>query len=80
MLPMVQLIEEAELAVDEVIDKMGRATIEAVLLLSGEQVAGPKRRGNRGREGEASWYGSQPSVESCESSDWQVSRLPSYGC
>jgi transposase-like protein len=64
LLPMVQLIEDAELAVDDLIDVMGRATIEAVLLLSGEQVAGPKRRGKRGREGEASWYGSQGGVVS----------------
>ena len=34
LLPMVQLIEDAELAVDEVIDVVGRATIEAVLQLS----------------------------------------------
>ena len=64
LLPMVQLIEGAEVAVDELIDVMGRATIEAVLLLSGEQVAGPKRRGKRGRAGEASWYGSQGGVVS----------------
>ena len=64
LLPMVQLIEDAELAVDDLIDVMGRATIEAVLLLSGEQVAGPKQRGKRGREGEASWYGSQGGVVS----------------
>ena len=39
LLPMVQLIEQAEVAVDEVIEVMGRATIEAVLLMSAEQVA-----------------------------------------
>ena len=64
LLPMVQLIEDAELAVDEVIDVVGRATIEAVLHLSAEQVAGRKQRGKRGADGEASWHGSQPGVVS----------------
>ena len=64
LLPMVQLIEEAGLAVDELIDVVGRATIEAVLLLSAEQVAGPKQRGKRGGDREAYWYGSQSGVVS----------------
>ena len=64
LLPMVQLIEDAELAVDEVIDMVGRATIEAVLQLSAEQVAGRKQRGKRGSDGKASWHGSQPGVVS----------------
>ncbi len=64
LLPMVQLIEDAELAVDEVIDVVGRATIEAVLQLSAERVAGRKQRGKRGSDGMASWHGSQPGVVS----------------
>lgn len=59
LLPMVQLIEQAECAVDELVDVMGRATIEAVLLMSAEQVAGPKRQGKGDPEREVSWYGSQ---------------------
>ncbi len=34
LLPMLELIEQAEMAVDELIDVAGRATIEAVLTLS----------------------------------------------
>jgi putative transposase len=64
LLPVVQLIEEAELAVDELIDVVGRATIEAVLLLSAEQVAGPKQQGKRGPDREAYWHGSQPGLVS----------------
>ena len=45
LLPMVQLIEDAEVAIDDLVDVMGRATIEAVLLMSAQQVAGPKQRG-----------------------------------
>ena len=47
LLPMVELIEQSRLAVDELIDVMGRATIEAVLLLSAEQTAGPRTPGKK---------------------------------
>jgi len=45
LLPMVDLIEQSRMAVDELIDVAGRATIEAVLQLSAEQVAGPRTPG-----------------------------------
>jgi hypothetical protein len=47
LLPMVDLIEQSRLAVDELIDVAGRATIEAVLQLSAEQLAGPRTPGQR---------------------------------
>ncbi len=59
LLPMVELVEQAELAIDEVIEVMGRATIEAVLEMSAEGVAGPKQAGRARAEGEAVWYGRQ---------------------
>jgi len=59
LLPMVELVERAELAIDEVIEVMGRATIEAVLDMSAEVVAGPKQAGKaRGKE-DPVWYGRQ---------------------
>ena len=42
LVPLVELLEKGERAIDEVIDVMGRATVEAVLKMSAEQVAGPK--------------------------------------
>jgi hypothetical protein len=45
LLPMVDLIEQSRLAVDELIDVAGRATIETVLQLSAEQLAGPRTPG-----------------------------------
>ena len=57
LLPMVDLIEQSRLAVDELIDVAGRATIETVLQLSAEQVAGPRTPGRR-RE-EVGWHGRQ---------------------
>ena len=45
LLPMLDLIEQAETAVDEVIDVVGRSAIEAILLLSARQVAGDLHKG-----------------------------------
>ena len=59
LLPMVELVEQAELAIDGVIEVMGRATIEAVLDMSAEGVAGPKQAGKSRDAGEAAWYGRQ---------------------
>jgi putative transposase len=57
LLPMVDLIEQSRLAVDELIDVAGRATIEAVLELSAAQVAGPRTPGQR--RPEVLWHGRQ---------------------
>ena len=58
LLPLVDLITEARIAVDRVIDEVGRKTIEAVLMLSAEQVAGPRTPGKA--SGDILWHGSQP--------------------
>jgi hypothetical protein len=49
LLPIVGLIETAQVAIGEVIDVTGRATIEAVLRLSAEQIAGQKHPGKAQR-------------------------------
>jgi len=61
LLPFVGLVEGAKLAVDELIDVMGRATVEAVLLLSAQGVAGAKGQGRR-KESEVYWHGNQAGV------------------
>ena len=58
ILPMVELIAQAKVAIDDLVDVMGRATIETVLQLSAEQVAGPPQQGRR-RQGEIVWHGKQ---------------------
>jgi len=55
LLPMVELIEQSQLAVDELIDVLGRASIEAVLRLSAEGIAGPPHPGKKG--GAVGWHG-----------------------
>jgi transposase-like protein len=57
LLPMVELIEQSKLAVDELIDVLGRASVEAVLRLSAEGVAGPPHPGKKG--GIVGWHGSE---------------------
>lgn len=58
LLPMLELIEQSRLAIDEWIDVLGRASIEAVLQLSAEQMAGPPQQGKT-RQADIVWHGTQ---------------------
>jgi len=62
LLPFLELICNTEQAVDELIDVAGKAAIEAVLLLSAEQLAGPKQPGKA--HGDITWHGRQHGVVS----------------
>lgn len=62
LLPFLEMICNTEQAVDELIDVVGKAAIEAVLLLSAEQVAGCKQPG-KAKDG-IGWHGRQPGVVS----------------
>ncbi len=55
LLPMMELIEQSQVALDEVIDVAGRAMIEALLRLSAEGMAGPPHPGKKG--GAIGWHG-----------------------
>jgi putative transposase len=57
LLPLVERISEARIAVDEVISSIGRKTIETILRLSAEEVAGAQTPGKA--SGEIRWHGSQ---------------------
>jgi len=57
LLPMVELIEQAQMAVDDFVDVLGRAALEAVLQLSAEQIAGPSHQGKAA--GDVRRHGSQ---------------------
>jgi putative transposase len=58
LLPMLDLIQNAQCAIDDLIDVMGRATIEAVLLMSAAQLAGPKQQGKKS-DRDVVYHGSQ---------------------
>lgn len=71
LLPMVALLEQGQLAMGELIGELGKATLEAVLAISAEQVAGPPHPGRPGgairRHGEQGgvvvWEGQKVRVE-----------------
>lgn len=60
LLPMVQLIEQSRVAIDELVDTIGRVTIDTILEMSAEQVAGPRQQGKWRRDQHLVWYGKQP--------------------
>lgn len=62
LLPFLDLICNTEQAVDELIDVVGKAAIESVLLLSARQIAGPKQPGKN--TGDIGWHGRQAGVVS----------------
>jgi len=59
LLPLLDLVTQGQRAIDEVIDVMGRATIEAILTMSAEEVAGQRQQG-KASERPYYWHGTQP--------------------
>jgi putative transposase len=57
LLPLVELITQARVAIDEVVSSVGRKTIETILQLSAEEIAGTRTPGKV--SGEIRWHGSQ---------------------
>jgi transposase-like protein len=57
LLPIVDMIESASQVVNSVIHEIGLQTIELLLVLSAEQVAGPRTQGKA--SGDVRWYGTQ---------------------
>ena len=62
LLPLLDLICSTENAIDEVIDIVGRGAIEAILMLSAQQVVGQKQPGKA--RAEIGWHGRQMGVVS----------------
>jgi putative transposase len=58
LLPIVHLIENASQVVETVIHEIGQQTLEQILILSAEQVAGPRTPGKT--SGAVRYHGSQP--------------------
>ena len=72
LLPLVELVEQARLAVDDVIHELGRKTIETILDLSAQEVAGPRAPGRAG--GDIRWHGAQPGRVKLRDRQMQVTR------
>jgi len=62
LLPVLELIETAEASVNEAIDVIGRAGIEALLTLSAGQVAGPKQPGKKRGSSTVGWHGHETGI------------------
>ena len=69
---MVDLIEQSRMAVDELLEVLGRSTLEAVLAISAAGVAGESHQGRRG--GEIVRHGHQDGVVSLSNRKMRVSR------
>jgi transposase-like protein len=72
ILPMVELIEESRMAVDELIETLGRSTVEAVLLMSAAGVAGERHQGRTG--GDVLRHGSQAGVVALSNRKMRVTK------
>ena len=59
VLPMVDLITQSRVAINELIDCVGRATVETILEIAAQEVAGVRRPG-KARDEALVWYGRQP--------------------
>ena len=73
VLPMMDLIEESTMAIDDLVETLGRATIEAVLQVSAANVAGERHQGVRST-GEVGWHGSQHGVVSLQNRKIRIMR------
>ena len=72
LLPLVELVNQARVAVDEVIGAIGRKTIETVLELSAKEVAGERTPGKA--SGDIRWHGTQPGRVKLADRDLKVNR------
>src|SRR5262245_57428823 len=57
LLPMLELLENAQASIDELMNEAARALIEQLLVLSAQEIAGAKQRGRA--EGDVLWHGTQ---------------------
>jgi transposase-like protein len=72
LLPMLQLIGDARMAVDHAVDVAGRATIQALLLLSARELAGEKHPGKASSD--IRWHGTQNGVVNLAERKLQVTK------
>lgn len=73
IMPLLDLVNTAQCAVDDLIDVMGRATIEAILKMSAAEVAGPRQQGKK-VDRDIRYYGSQTGRVSLKERKIQVQK------
>jgi putative transposase len=72
ILPMLDLLQSSQIAVDELIEQLGRATLEAVLLISADEIAGKSHQGKKG--GQIIRHGKQQGVVSVSNRKLRVEK------
>ena len=71
-LPLLAMIGQAQLSIDDLLGQLSRQFIEHMLVLSAQSVAGVQHKGRR--PGEVRWHGSQSGVVRLGKSKMQVKR------
>jgi putative transposase len=74
LLPMLKLIEQSSVVVDELLDVVSRAAIEAMLQVSAQQIAGPKQQGKRGNARDIRHHGVQDGIVHLDDRKLKVKR------
>ena len=71
-LPLLSMIGQAQLSIDDLLGQLSRQFIEHMLILSAQRVAGVQHKGRH--TGEVHWHGSQNGVVRLGQSKMQVKR------
>ncbi len=74
LLPMVALIEQCQVACDQLIDMTGRAAIQAVLQLSAMEAAGGPQQQRKRRPIDVIFYGRQAAQVLLSDRNWEIQR------
>jgi putative transposase len=72
LLPMLELLEDAQASIDELMHEAAVAVVEQLLMLSAQELAGAKQRGRAG--GPVLWHGAQRGVVALAERQLQVQR------
>ena len=76
VLPLLSMIGQAQLSIDDLLGQISRSFLEQMLVLSAQSVAGTQHKGRH--TGEVRWHGSQGGVVNLGHSKLHVKRAP--GC
>jgi putative transposase len=74
LLPMLKLIEQSSVVVDELLEVMSKAAIEAMLQVSAQQIAGAKQQGKRGNPRSIRHHGVQDGIVELDDRKLKVKR------
>ena len=71
-LPLLSMIGQAQLSIEDLLDRMSRQFVEQLLMMAAQSLAGPKHPGRSA--GEVRWHGSQGGLVNLGTSKLKVRR------